>query len=75
MSEFFIFELKLNFILFLFFLFSSKVFAEELPGTVHIINSLAPDSNGFCKTDLIVNSNAKKGNEKEHLCLAISDEK
>lgn len=71
MIEVFIFEFKSNFI----FLFSSKVFAEELPGTVHIINSLAPDSNGTCKTDVIVNSNAKKGNKTDHFCLAISDEK
>eukprot|EP00105_Crassostrea_gigas_P024738 XP_011445097.2 PREDICTED: uncharacterized protein LOC105340624 [Crassostrea gigas] len=51
----------------------SKVFAEELPGSVHIINSLVPDSNGICKTDVIVNSNAKKSNQTDQLCLAISD--
>lgn len=55
--------------------FSSKVFAEELPGSVHIINSLVPDSHGICKTDVIVNSNAKKINQTDHLCLAISDKK
>lgn len=68
-------HIKIEIKRYLNFFFSSKVFAEELPGSVHIINSLVPDSNGICKTDVIVNSNAKKRNQTDHLCLAISDKK
>lgn len=54
------------------YLGSDNVDGGDVPGIAHIMNSVSPDTNGICQTDVLVMSNTSRTGT---VCLTISDDR